>query len=60
MMRDDELNLFFTQTMNQLCTSWIFCRGEKPFMCRNLELDDYLYQKGIVTKCMRDAQVYME
>ena len=46
--------------MNQLCTSWIFRRGEKPFMCRNLELDDYLYQKGIVTKCMRDAQVYME
>lgn len=25
-----------------LCTSWIFRRGEKPFMCRNMELDDYL------------------
>ncbi len=43
-----------------LCTSWIFRRGAQPFMCRNLELDDYLRQKGIVTKCMRDAQVYME
>ncbi len=30
-----------------LCTSWIFRRGEKPFMCRNLELDDYLQEKSI-------------
>ena len=30
-----------------LCTSWIFRRGEKPFMCRNLELDDYLYEHDI-------------
>lgn len=43
-----------------LCTSWIFRRGAQPFMCRNMELDDYLHQKGIVTKCMREAQVYME
>ena len=25
-----------------LCTSWIFRRGEQPFMCKNMELDDYL------------------
>lgn len=43
-----------------LCTSWIFRRGAQPFMCRNMELDDYLHQKGIVTKYMREAQVYME
>lgn len=30
-----------------LCTSWIFRRGEKPFMCKNLELDDYLQEKVI-------------
>lgn len=33
-----------------LCTSWIFRRGEKPFMCRNLELDDYLFWKGVRKK----------
>ena len=33
-----------------LRTSWIFRRGEKPFMCRNLELDTYLMLKGIVKK----------
>lgn len=32
-----------------LCSSWIFRRGEKPFMCRNLELDDYLKtRKGLL------------
>lgn len=30
-----------------LCSSWIFRRGENPFMCRNLELDDFLVKKGI-------------
>jgi type IV secretion system protein VirD4 len=30
-----------------LCSSWIFRRGEKPFMCKNFELDDYLKEKGI-------------
>lgn len=30
-----------------LCTSWIFRRGEKPFMCKNLELDDYLKERSI-------------
>lgn len=30
-----------------LCTSWIFRRGEKPFMCKNFELDDYLFWNGI-------------
>lgn len=43
-----------------LCTSWIFRRGEKPFSCKNMELDDYLRQKGIVTKYRREAQVYTE
>ncbi len=30
-----------------LCSSWIFRRGEKPFMCKNFELDDYLAARGI-------------
>lgn len=30
-----------------LCTSWIFRRGQKPFTCENMELDDYLTRKGI-------------
>ena len=30
-----------------LCTSWIFRRGEKPFMCKNIELEDFLKSKGI-------------
>ncbi len=33
-----------------LCTSWIFRRGNKPFMCKNLELDDYLFERGIWKK----------
>ena len=33
-----------------LRSSWIFRRGEKPFMCRNLELDAYLIWKGILKK----------
>ena len=33
-----------------LCTSWIFRRGERPFMCKNLELDDYLFWRGIGNK----------
>lgn len=32
-----------------ICTSWIFRRGEKPFMCRNMELDDYLQEKKIIS-----------
>ncbi len=38
-----------TQTILQmpLCTSWIFRRGEKPFTCSNMELDDYLKSKMI-------------
>lgn len=30
-----------------LCSSWIFRRVEKPFMCKNIELDDYLSRRGI-------------
>lgn len=30
-----------------LCTSWIFRRGQQPYTCRNLELDDYLAGRGI-------------
>jgi type IV secretion system protein VirD4 len=30
-----------------LCTSWIFRRGERPYMCRNMELDEYLAENGI-------------
>ncbi|MCH5341376.1 MAG: type IV secretory system conjugative DNA transfer family protein [Acetatifactor sp.] len=33
-----------------LRSSWIFRRGEKPFMCRNMELDTYLMLKDIVKK----------
>ena len=33
-----------------LRSSWIFRRGEKPFMCKNLELDAYLMWKGILKK----------
>ena len=38
-----------TQTIlhMSLCSSWIFRRGEKPFMCKNIELDDYLSRRGI-------------
>lgn len=39
-----------------LCTSWIFRRGEKPFMCKNFELDDYLVQKGLLKKEELDDQ----
>lgn len=40
-----------TQTILHMpiCTSWIFRRGEKPFMCRNMELDDYLQEKKIIS-----------
>ena len=31
-----------------LCSSWIFRRGEKPFMCRNMELDDYLRERDML------------
>lgn len=31
-----------------LCTSWIFRRGQKPFSCRNFELNDYLVAKQII------------
>ncbi len=36
-----------TQTILHMpiCTSWIFRRGEKPFICKNMELDDYLKEK---------------
>lgn len=30
-----------------LCSSWIFRRGEKPFMCRNIELEDYLKSHSV-------------
>lgn len=30
-----------------LCSSWIFRRGEKPFMCRNMELADYLKSHSV-------------
>lgn len=33
-----------------LSSSWIFRRGEAPFACRNLELDDYLDKKNINIK----------
>jgi len=39
-----------------LCTSWIFRRGEKPFMCRNLELDDYLAYKRANRRALRTAK----
>ena len=41
-----------TQTILRmpLCTSWIFRRGEKPFTCKNFELDDYLNEKINKTK----------
>ena len=32
-----------------LCHSWIFRRGSKPFMCRNMEFDDY-YKDRIINK----------
>ena len=31
-----------------LCTSWIFRRGQKPFSCRNFELNDYLVARQII------------
>lgn len=30
-----------------LCTSWIMRRGQQPYTCRNLELDNYLAARGI-------------
>lgn len=39
-----------------LCTSWIFRRGQKPFMCKNLELDDYLAAKKINQKTKRHTK----
>ncbi len=29
-----------------LCSSWIFRRGEKPFMCRNFQLEEYLKNRS--------------
>lgn len=41
-----------------LCTSWIFRRGEKPFMCKNLELDAYIKERGIVKhERLEDMQI---
>lgn len=40
-----------------LCSSWIFRRGEKPFICKNLELDDYLSNKSIKKECLRKGNV---
>ncbi len=34
-----------------LCTSWIIRRGEKPVMCTNFELDDYLKKKEAELNC---------
>lgn len=31
-----------------LCTSWIFRRGEQPFITKNMELDDYLKKNNII------------
>lgn len=41
-----------------LCSSWIFRRGEKPFICKNLELDDYLNGKSInKSVCKKDTSL---
>lgn len=36
-----------------LCSSWIFRRGDKPVMCKNMELDDYLERKGVRKKARK-------
>ena len=43
-----------------LRSSWIFRRGEKPFMCRNLELDTYLMLKGILKKDTETGPITVE
>ena len=43
-----------------LRSSWIFRRGEKPFMCRNLELDTYMMLKGIVKKEIGTGPITVE
>ena len=43
-----------------LRSSWIFRRGEKPFMCRNLELDTYLMLKGILKKDSETGPITVE
>ncbi len=37
-----------------LKTSWIFRRGEKPYMCKNMELDDYLSKLRIENEPYRE------
>ena len=41
-----------------LCSSWIFRRGEKPFICKNLELDDYLKEKSIKKERLQNSQEF--
>lgn len=43
-----------------LCSSWIFRRGEKPFMCKNLELDDYISFKKIGTYNKKTSKINEE
>ena len=43
-----------------LRSSWIFRRGEKPFMCRNLELDAYLMWRGILKKETKTRPITLE
>lgn len=43
-----------------LCSSWIFRRGEKPFMCKNLELDDYISSKKIGVHGKKVTQISEE
>ena len=40
-----------------LGSSWIFRRGEKPFSCRNMELNDYLRVKNIYPRECTDKIV---
>lgn len=42
-----------------LCSSWIFRRGEKPFLCKNMELDDYLINKKITHTKKREEDIKM-
>lgn len=41
-----------------LCSSWIFRRGEKPFICKNIELDEYLKLKAINKKMVERGKEF--
>ncbi len=43
-----------------LCSSWIFRRGEKPFMCRNFQLEDYIQNRNIKLKNVNNPREYDE